>query len=257
MDKLKVGFYSFTSCEGCQIMVLNSQELFGELTKIIEVVRLPIIQQYNSEGPFDIVFLEGAITKPEQIKKIKEIREKTTFLIALGTCATCGGISARENTKKLELKETKNQIQTCKDFHFLENLNKNNLDKYAKIDYKIKGCPPTKEEFINLIQTIHKTNTLPKQYDSAVCIECRAKKNPCLLGQGHDCIGPITVGGCNALCPSKGIKCYGCRGPVSKPEKIDFLVKLFTKRGLTDEQITRRFSLFAGTPKRYNSGDEK
>jgi sulfhydrogenase subunit delta len=244
-EKLKVGFYSFTSCEGCQIVLISSQEIFGDLSQIVDFIRIPIIQQYNFEGPFDIVFIEGAITTNEQIKKIKQIRKKTKFLIALGTCATFGGVNMNLDFKN-KIKET----QKSQDFNFLDIIEVNSLDKYVKIDYKIRGCPPIKEEFKNVIETIYKLNKVPDLYDNAVCIECRLKKNPCLLGKGHDCLGPVTIGGCRALCPSKGIKCYGCRGPVKNSEKIDFLVNLFSKRGLSNEQIIRRFSLFTGTPKR-------
>ena len=248
MTKLQIGFYSFTSCQGCQIMIINSADIFTKLNEIAEIIRLPIIQQYNSEGPFDIVFIEGAITTKKQIKKIKEIRKKTKFLIALGTCATFGGVTAKRN-----LQNNFEQINDYKDFQFMDNIDVNTLDKYTKIDYKIRGCPPAIEEFNRVIYTIAKHNKVPLEYDESVCSECRANKNPCLLGKGHDCLGPVTCGGCNALCTSKGIKCYGCRGPVSKPEKMDFLANLFSKRGLSDEQIARRFTLFAGTAKRYSN----
>ncbi|MFW6285719.1 MAG: hypothetical protein ACOC16_00950 [Nanoarchaeota archaeon] len=245
-EKLKVGFYSFTSCEGCQMVFINSQEIFGNLSQIVDFIRLPIIQQYNYEGPFDIVFIEGAITTKEQIKKIKLIRKRTKFLVALGTCATFGGVNMNLNFKN-QVKKTQNS----QDFNFINMIEVNSLDKHVNIDYKIMGCPPTKDEFRNLINIIYKTNKIPEVYTNAVCVECRLEKNPCLLGKGHDCLGPVTVGGCKALCPSKGIKCYGCRGPVKNSQKIDFLVNLFSKRGLSHEQIVRRFSLFAGTPKRF------
>jgi coenzyme F420-reducing hydrogenase gamma subunit len=226
-------------------MLINSKELFGELFDYIELLRLPIIQQYNSTGPFDVVFVEGAITTKEQIKEIKEVRKNTKYLIALGTCATFGGVSATRNLKKKFHKS-----KSYKDFHFLENIEVSTLDRHVRVDYNLRGCPPTKDEFFYLIKSLYK-GIIPLECEDSVCKECREKKNPCLLGKGKDCLGPVTSGGCGALCTSKGIKCYGCRGPVSKPEKIDFLVNLFEKRGLSDKQIAQRFSLFAGTSKRF------
>lgn len=244
MSKLKVGFYSFTSCQGCELTLLNSEEFFAQVIDMIDIVRFPIIQEYCKEGPFDVIFAEGAIANKYQIAELEEIRKKTKYLISFGTCATFGGISAVRNFKP-KLKSSR-EYQS---FQFLENVEACGLDKHVKVDYKIRGCPPCKEEFLEVLKSI-KAGKLIVEYDKSVCVECRAKGNKCLLAQGIDCLGPVSCGGCDALCTTKGIKCYGCRGPVSKPN-VDSLVNLFEKKGLSHKQILDRFMLFAGTSKRY------
>jgi coenzyme F420-reducing hydrogenase gamma subunit len=242
--KLKIGIFSFTACEGCQIIMINSQELFGQISDRIELTHLPIIQEHNQEGPYDAVFVEGAITYRKQIKTLKQLRKKSKFLIAFGTCATFGGVSAIRGYDRGFKKKN-----TYKEFEFLGNLDVKGIGNYVKVDYDLRGCPPVKEEFIKVISALSE-GKLPEVYDKSVCIECRAKKNTCLLTAGQQCLGPVTCGGCNALCTSKGIVCYGCRGPVVKAN-IDGLVNLFEKRGISERQICEMFMTFAGTSKRY------
>lgn len=249
--KLKVGVFSFTSCSGCQLILINSDRFFGDLSKYIEIIHLPIIQEHNGEGPYDISFIEGAITKESQIEKLKYIRENSKYLISFGTCATFGGVSAIREIKK-NFKENK----IYKDFEFLNVLGVNDIASYVKVDYFIRGCPPTEKEIINLIETLYNLGELPKPVDNPVCVECRAKKNPCLLAKKKQCLGPVTFGGCDALCTSQGISCYGCRGPVSSPN-VDRLVKLFKTQGIDDEHIKLMFMTFAGTSKGYSDYFDK
>lgn len=242
--KLKIGIFSFTSCEGCQIIMINSQELFGELFKKVELTHLPIIQEHNQGGPYDAVFVEGAITHKKQIRVLENLRKQAKFLIAFGTCATFGGVNAIRDYRE-GFKEQK----PYKEFSFLDNVNVQGIGKYVKVDYFLRGCPPVKEEFIRVISSLLE-GRLPIEYEKSVCVECRAKNNQCLLAQGKQCLGPVTCGGCGALCTSKGIVCYGCRGPVEKAN-IDGLVKLFESRGISERHISEMFMTFAGTSKRY------
>ena len=48
-------------------------------------------------GPYDIGIVEGSITTPHEAERIKDVRSECKYLIALGTCATAGGIQALRN----------------------------------------------------------------------------------------------------------------------------------------------------------------
>ena len=69
-------------------------------------------------------------------------------------------------------------------------------------------------------------------------------------------MGPITFGGCNALCPSNNIPCYGCRGPLDD-SNVDALVELFKEKGVSREDIRRMFIKFAGTSKKFSKLEGK
>ena len=47
-------------------------------------------------GPYDVSLVEGSITTPVDERRIREIREQSGVLVAIGAC-TAGGIQALRN----------------------------------------------------------------------------------------------------------------------------------------------------------------
>jgi F420-non-reducing hydrogenase small subunit len=116
------------------------------------------------------------------------------------------------------------------------------LDQVVDVDYFIPGCPPEPHQVWAVVQALvaalHHGAALPAPGsvigagDLAVCDECTLEKgikkvarfyrpqdlvpapNVCLLEQGIICSGPATRSGCGALCPTVGMGCRGCYGPV-------------------------------------------
>jgi coenzyme F420-reducing hydrogenase gamma subunit len=69
---------------------------------------------------------------------------------------------------------------------------------------------------------------------------------PCvLIEQGQLCLGPITVAGCKARCPSCAQPCIGCRGPVEEAN-VSSEFKMLKERGFTSVDIQNRLRTFAG-----------
>ena len=115
------------------------------------------------------------------------------------------------------------------------------LDQVIDVDYYIPGCAPTPEIVKSALLTLLSGDLPPKgavlASDRALCHECllnetkpddglRVKefKRPfevdhvdpqtCLLQQGLVCLGPVTRGGCGALCVNANMPCTGCFGPL-------------------------------------------
>ena len=85
--KLKVGIFSFTCCEGCQFTILFLDNLM-DLFKKANFVYFDLINEKNREETFDLAFVEGAITTKKEIKKLKAIRKKSKFLVAMESSRT-------------------------------------------------------------------------------------------------------------------------------------------------------------------------
>jgi hypothetical protein len=72
-------------------------------------------------------------------------------------------------------------------------------------------------------------------------MECKRQQTVCVLvTMGKPCLGPVTVAGCGALCPSFGRDCYGCYGPSESPNTQALGIRL-AGLGLASSDITRRF----------------
>jgi F420-non-reducing hydrogenase small subunit len=116
------------------------------------------------------------------------------------------------------------------------------LNQVEDVDYYLSGCPPQASQIWTVIETIlggalPSRGTVVGANEKTVCDECQHKReekrirefyrpheiipepDACLLDQGIVCSGPVTRGGCGALCPSVSMPCRGCYGP--PPRVVD------------------------------------
>ncbi len=92
--KLKLAAFKFTSCDGCQLQILN---LEGDLLQLAETVEIDFfLEARRRQGtpPYDIGFVEGSISTPQEEDRIRQVRRECKTLITIGACATSGGIQA-------------------------------------------------------------------------------------------------------------------------------------------------------------------
>ncbi|MCS7125876.1 MAG: oxidoreductase [Aigarchaeota archaeon] len=120
------------------------------------------------------------------------------------------------------------------------------IDLIVDVDYYVPGCPPTPEVTWKAIEILLSGNLPPKgsvigASDRSLCYECHlnetkpekvlikeikrpheviADPEKCLLTQGLVCLGPVTRGGCGALCVKAAMPCTGCFGQLD--EVIDY-----------------------------------
>src|SRR5688500_18033944 len=97
--KPRVAVWKFASCDGCQLSLLD---LEGELLSIAEAVEIAHFREVTSKtsrGPFDLSLVDGSITTPDDIERIREVRRRSKTVVVLGACATVGGIQALRNFK--------------------------------------------------------------------------------------------------------------------------------------------------------------
>jgi len=241
--KPKLGVVSFTSCQGCQWVILDLDDKFMDILEHYDFAEFPLLKEEKYNGPLDIVFVEGCITKKEQKTALIKIRKRAKFLVAFGTCATYGGVAAIKNflDVKYETEDIFDNPATIKQ------IAATGIASVINVDYFLRGCPPEKEEIMNVLKDFL-AGKKPKQFTKPVCVECRKRGNVCLLQQGKPCMGPLTHAGCNALCPTISIACYGCRGPLDDAN-VAAEVSLFKKHGIKIKDIKRYFRTFAGTSK--------
>ncbi|MBU1167729.1 NADH:ubiquinone oxidoreductase [Patescibacteria group bacterium] len=230
--KLKVAIVALTSCEGEQFVMFDQGEEFLKLTEFLELSEFKLFEEVEAEPRyFDIAFVEGGPLSKEDLERLKEIRGKSKLLIAIGSCAVLGGIPEMKNYVNKDEK-IKYVYQYTK---HINNVEVKPLREIVKVDYEIPGCPMDGKEFLRIVKAVRKGvfNKIPER---PVCFECQTNNYKCLLLDGKPCLGPITKGGCDAVCLYGGYQCEGCRGPldnVNLENHQKLLLKNISKRHLS------------------------
>jgi sulfhydrogenase subunit delta len=240
--KPRVAFFDFSSCEGCQLQIADLEEEILGLIEIVDVVSFREVMKEHSDE-YDIAIVEGSIMRPMDEHRLRKIRNKAKILIALGACATIGGINKIRNQWPVEevIKEVYKDAD-IKDNEFFNVYPTKAVNEVVPIDYYIHGCPITRDEFKRVITALA-LGKKPEIPNYPVCVECKKKENVCLFELGKFCIGPITRAGCGAICPSNGSPCDGCRGILSKPD-VECVMELLQRYDLTYEEMKSRCTIY-------------
>ncbi|MDH7600483.1 MAG: hypothetical protein QHH07_12770, partial [Sedimentisphaerales bacterium] len=198
MGKPRVAIFDFACCEGCQLQIVNLEEELLDLVGVVEVVQWREAMSEHSDS-YDIAIVEGSITRPQDEQRLKQIRESAMVLVALGACATTGGVNKLKNNFDLQ------EVKTCV---YGPDASRPHLDtgptkavgEVVQVDFCIHGCPIDRDEFKYVISSLllGKRPEIPLY---PVCVECKAKGNPCVWEYGQLCLGPLTRAGCGARCP--------------------------------------------------------
>jgi sulfhydrogenase subunit delta len=240
MEKAKVGIFKYTCCAGCQFQIIHFIEHLKEVLGALDIVYGKMETDSESErGPFRIALIEGAITEAEQADQLKMVRGRTKYLVPIGSCAVNGGIPAIKNmTPELEV-----ESRVYQDISPMHSMRAHAVDEYVRVDAVVRGCPVGERDLYELVTSLL-LDRKPYMVEHCVCVECKMKGNPCLLlTENLPCMGPVTNGGCGAMCPSNGRACYGCWGPMSRANSTA-LAQKFEDMGLPPDEIIRKFSMF-------------
>jgi len=242
MSKPRVGIFGLTSCAGDQLAILNCEDELLDIIGAVDLKSFVMAQSDNEEKEFDVAFVEGAVVTEENEEKLREVREKSAILVAIGTCACWGGIPASANG--IERVELYRQVYDTEEDYFKCGRMTLPLKEIVRVDLSVPGCPIEKDQIIAAVGSmLH--GVFPVLPSYAVCTECRFKENRCLLVRDDLlCCGPITLAGCGARCPSHGLPCKGCRGPVEEPN-VASEFDILKEKGYTQHDLERAFRTFA------------
>ena len=100
--KPKLAVYKFSSCDGCQLQLLNLEDELLDLVGAVEIAYFLEARRRELPPPYDIGLVEGSISTPEEEDRIQQVRRDCKFLVAIGACATSGGIQALRNWANIE-----------------------------------------------------------------------------------------------------------------------------------------------------------
>ncbi len=152
MGKIRIATDWLAGCSGCHMSLLDIDERLVKLLESVEFTSSPITDlKHPPKTGVTIGILEGAISNNRNIEKAIEMRERCQILIAVGDCATFGGIVAMRNLvgTKEALKRAYLDTESVCDGVIPDSPELGipldavtGLDKVVKVDLFIPGCPP-------------------------------------------------------------------------------------------------------------------
>jgi coenzyme F420-reducing hydrogenase gamma subunit len=232
--------WKFASCDGCQLSLLDCED---ELLALTEKVRIAHFLEATSgvvAGPYDVSLVEGSVTTPSDVERIKRVREQSGTLVAIGACATAGGIQALRNFADVA---EFTSVVYAKPEYVSTLATSTPISSHVKVDYELRGCPIDRGQLLEFLTALlaGRRPNLPRH---SVCVQCKARGTPCVLVTGtQPCLGPVTQAGCGAICPAFDRGCYGCFGPVegANPAALESARR---GTGMTDADLERVYRTF-------------
>ncbi|HTT16191.1 MAG TPA: oxidoreductase [Thermoplasmata archaeon] len=250
--KPRLGVFKFASCDGCQLSLLDCEDELLAVAGAVEIANFREASSAVADGPYDLALVEGSLTTEHDIALAKEIRESSRFVVAIGACATAGGIQALRNFGDVAAFARAVYARP----EYIATLGTSvPISAHIAVDYELRGCPINKLQLLEVISA-YLAERAPNVPSESVCVECKRRGTVCVVvARGVPCLGPVTHTGCGALCPSYARGCYGCYGPQDSPN-TPALVRRLEQLGMAPPEVVRVFRTFnAGAPAFRAAGD--
>jgi sulfhydrogenase subunit delta len=238
--KPKLAVWKFASCDGCQLSLLDCEDDLLAVAGAVEIAYFPEATRASVRGPYDLSLVEGSITTPQDVQRIRDVRHNSKVLVTIGACATAGGIQALRNFQ--DVREFVSLVYARPGY--IETLDKSTpIADHVFVDFELRGCPINKLQLLEVLSAfLH--GRKPNTPTYSVCVECKRRGTACVMvAQGIPCLGPVTQAGCGALCPAYNRGCYGCFGPMETPNPPALSVA-WSQLGVAEDDLVRAFRSF-------------
>ena len=243
-EKLKIGIYELTGCAGDALLILDCEEELVNIFKAADIQSFLMAKSDNIDGELDVALVEGSVSTERELEELLDIRKRSKFVIAIGICATLGGVQANFLDPR-EWKENYQKVYGQVEMTNTKALQPKPIDAYVKVDYYLPGCPIGKEQFLSTFARLLGDNP-PELYNFPVCVECKWHENDCLLNKDILCLGPLTAGGCGSVCTDHNLPCVGCWGPAGEANRTSEF-NLLLEKGFALDLIKNKMANFSGT----------
>lgn len=236
----KIAVWKFSSCDGCQLSLLDCEDELLAVAEAVEIAYFLEATRAVIEGPYDISLVEGSITTPHDVERIKKVRAQSKVLITIGACATAGGIQALKNVK--EVGGLIDAVYAHPEY--IDTLATSTpIQDHVPVDFELRGCPISKEQLLELVNA-SLNGRKPNVPRHSQCIECKRAGTVCVMvAAGRSCLGPVTQAGCGNLCPGTARGCFGCFGPKETPNP-PALSRRLAELGLDKRSIKHAYRTF-------------
>ena len=177
----RIGIVKFASCDGCQLTLLDLEDELLAIAERVDLVEFAEATSRRSAGPFDVLFVEGSISTPEQAEEIARLRAVSHRLVTIGACATAGGIQAIRNW--FDHEEVRAVVYPQPGY--VDSLAQARpVADFVAVDAELRGCPISPAQLREFLVALV-TGRRPQLPDEAVCLECKRRGVVCVaVAQG-------------------------------------------------------------------------
>ncbi|MFA5529700.1 MAG: hypothetical protein WDA11_03435 [Thiohalomonadaceae bacterium] len=256
MAKARIAVHKFSSCDGCQLQFLTLEEELLQLAERVEISYFVEATSNLGDGPYgsyDVSFVEGSVSTPDEVERIRKIRDNSRMVVAIGACATAGGIQALRNWGDLQSYKTSVYPQP----EHIEALPTSTpFSEHIRVDAQLAGCPPNQGQLKYVLSSVLAgvQARIPRE---SICLQCKRDGNVCVLvAQEQPCMGPITKTGCGALCPHQERDCYSCFGPADTAN-IDAMGRRFMGTGMPPGGVVHRLRFIYNWAPQYREASQR
>jgi sulfhydrogenase subunit delta len=137
-ERPRLAVWKFASCDGCQLTLLDCEDELLEVAGAIDIAYFLEAGAADVTGPYDLSLVEGSVTTPDDVVRIRQVREASRRLVTIGACATAGGVQALRNFADVEeyLSIVYAQPQ------FISTLATSTpISAHVPVDFELRGCP--------------------------------------------------------------------------------------------------------------------
>lgn len=97
ISRLKFATIWLGGCSGCHMSFLDLDEWLFELAGRADLVFSPLADVKTYPKGVDVALVEGAIANEEHLSMIRQVRDRTRYVISFGDCAVTGNVTALRN----------------------------------------------------------------------------------------------------------------------------------------------------------------
>jgi NAD-reducing hydrogenase small subunit len=164
MNKIKLATVWLGGCSGCHMSFLDLDEWLIELAARVDLVYSPFADFKEYPAGVDLVLVEGAVANEDNLKLIKQVRDRSKILVSFGDCAVTGNVTAMRNP----LGNPESVLQCC----YLEAADIQNqipqepgivptlleqvlpVHQVVDVDVYLPGCPPNAEHIRTALEML-------------------------------------------------------------------------------------------------------
>ena len=248
-DRISLSIVSLSTCAGCSAVMLDCATL-SEILSMASINYCQMLMDQADLPESDVILIDGVVRLKEDERRLIEARRRCRHLAAWGTCAAFAGIPGLANRFEVEtiIEESYGTTDDAFSYYFSGSTGVDGsgayqrkgielqrrafaVDSFVKVDTYLPGCPPVPSILLNWLRGF--TGGQPLKTAPIVCAHCGRKPfksnantasladaamsdGYCFNSVGRVCLGFMTRGGCDSVCPKNGVPCWGCRGPSKK-----------------------------------------